>query len=114
MANIFNAPAHWADESTTHKQNSIWSQWLAYSDTQAKNQTMWFLFSLILQGVFFLPIPAALMFYYNAPIIVLIITLALYFATIIAGMGGSGIRVTLLFFAISVIVHLFMLAVFIL
>ena len=114
MANIINGTAHWAGETRAHKQKSIWSKWLAFSDTQAKNQTMWFLFSLILQGVFFLPIPAALMFYYNAPIIVLAITLALYFANIIAGMGGSGIRVTLLFFAISVIVHLFMVTVFIL
>jgi hypothetical protein len=114
MANIINATAQWAGETGAQTHQSIWSKWLAFSDTQAKNQTMWFLFSLILQGVFFLPIPAALIFYYNAPITVLVVTLALYFANIIAGMGGSGIRLTLLFFAISVIIHLFIVAVFIL
>ena len=114
MANILNAPAHWADESTTQTSKSTWSQWLAFADTQAENKTFWFLFSLVLQGVFFLPIPAALMFYYNAPIIVLIITMILFFANIIAGMGGSGIRVTLTFFVISVVVNLLMLVVFIL
>jgi len=114
MADIINVTAHWAGKSTTRTHRSTWSQWLAFADTQAKNQTIWFLFSLILQGVFFLPIPAALMFYYNAPVIVLIITMILFFANIIAGMGGSGIRVTLTFFVISVVVNLLMLAVFIL
>lgn len=70
---------------------------MSYSDTQAKNQTLWFFVSLILQGVFFLPIPAVLMFYYVAPIIVLVITLLLYFANIIAGMGGSGMHCTFFF-----------------
>jgi hypothetical protein len=102
----------------TRRVNSInighkwWDNWMSYSYTQAKNQTLWFLVSLILQGVFFLPIPAVLMFYYGAPIIVLVITLLLYFANIIAGMGGSGIRTVLYFFAISVIVNLLMLLIF--
>jgi hypothetical protein len=118
MANVLNAPTNWASQSTQTNGNisnsNIWNKWMAFSDTQAKNQTLWFLISLIFQGVLFLPIPAALMFYYNAPIIVLIITMVLFFANIIAGMGGSGIRVTLLFFAVSIIVHLLMLAVFLL
>ena len=75
---------------------------------------MWFLVSLMMQGVLFLPIPAVLMYYFDAPIVVLGITMVLFFANIIAGMGGSGIRTVLSFFAASVIIHLAMLVVFIL
>ena len=109
-----NAP-HWKAETADQKNNTtLWNRWMMIADSQAPNKTMWFLVSLIAQGVFFLPIPAALMYYYNAPIIVLAITMILFFANIIAGMGGSGIRTVLAFFAISVLLHLVMLAVFIL
>jgi len=114
MANILNAPTRWADQTTTPPSNNLWNKWLDIADTQAKNQTFWFVFSLILQGVFFLPVPALLIFYYNAPIIVLVITMALFFGNVIAGMGGSGIRMLLSLFAASVVIHLLMLAIFIL
>src|SRR5476651_2713122 len=103
MANTVNAPAKWATETNLQTHNNIWRRFLTAADEQAKNLTFWFLFSLVLQGVFFLPIPAFLMFYYNAPVIVLITTLTFFFASIIAGMGGSGIRVLLGIFAASVI-----------
>jgi len=54
-----------------------------------------------------------LMYYYDAPIFVLAVTMVLFFANIIAGMGGSGIRILLNFFAASVLIHLVMVAVFI-
>ncbi|HEY0244387.1 MAG TPA: hypothetical protein VGC01_02395 [Mucilaginibacter sp.] len=114
MANILNAPTRWANESTTKTHKSIWAQWMALADAQAKNQTLWFLFSLVFQGVLFLPVPALLIFYYHAPLVVLGITMVLFFANIIAGMGGSGIRVMLSLFVASVIIHLVMLAIFIL
>ena len=94
--------------------NNTWNKLLAIVDSQAGNKTAWFLFTLVFQGVLFLPIPAVLMYYYDAPIITLGITMILFFANIIAGMGGSGIRAVLSFFAASVIIHLVMLAVFIL
>ena len=72
------------------------------------------MFSLVSQGVLFLPVPAFLLYYYNAPIVVLVVTLVLFFANIIAGMGGSGIRTLLGFFAFSVLVHITMLLVFML
>jgi hypothetical protein len=109
-----NAP-HWSAEKAAQKSDTtLWNKWLMIADSQAPNKTMWFLVSLVAQGVLFLPIPAALMYYYNAPIIVLAVTMVLFFANIIAGMGGSGIRTVLAFFAISVLLHLVMLAVFIL
>ena len=115
MATLINAPAHWNEQAETQKaNNTIWNKWITAADSQAKNQTLWFLLSLIGQGVFFLPVPALLIYYYNAPIVVLVITLFLFFANIIAGMGGSGIRTTLTLFAVSILVHLVMLALFIL
>ncbi|SDD77272.1 hypothetical protein SAMN05216464_102528 [Mucilaginibacter pineti] len=103
-------------EVTTSNQinnTTLWSKWLAIADGQAGNKTGWFLFSLVLQGVLFLPIPAVLMYYYDAPIAVLGVTMILFFANIIAGMGGSGIRTVLSFFVASVLVHVIMLAIFI-
>lgn len=77
-----------APEQTT---GNIWKKILEIADKQTDNKTLWFLFSLVFQGVLFLPIPAVLMYYYEAPIIVLPITFGLYLSNIIAGMGGSGL-----------------------
>lgn len=105
---------HWSNAAATQRQESIWNRFLAFADSQAKNRTAWFLVSLVSQGVLFLPIPAALMYYYNAPIFVLAVTMTLFFANVIAGMGGSGIRALILLFVGSVLVHLMMLVIFIL
>ncbi|MDB5144907.1 MAG: hypothetical protein JWQ66_3620 [Mucilaginibacter sp.] len=86
---------------------------LSVADHQADNKTIWFFFSLVFQGVLFLPIPAVLMYYYNASIIVLPITFGLYLANIIVGMGGSNIRIVLGLFLFSVLVNLVMLALYI-
>jgi hypothetical protein len=108
-----NAPAHWSDESATQKHESAWGKFMAFADGQTKHRTIWFLGSLMVQGVLLLPVPAVLMYYYNAPIMVLVVTMTLFFANVIAGMGGSSIRIMISLFALSVLVHLFMLAVFI-
>ncbi|WP_179415742.1 hypothetical protein HDF19_20900 [Mucilaginibacter sp. E4BP6] len=96
------------------KENQIWVNLMAKLDNQAEHKTLWFLFSLMFQGVLFLPIPAVLMYYYNAPIIVLPITFGLYLANIIVGMGGSGIRTVISFFMFTALVNLIMLALYIL
>lgn len=93
--------------------NNVWKKLMAIADTQAKTQTGWFMASLIVQGVFFLPLPAALIFYFGAPVSLLFITLGLFFANIITGMSGSGIRTTLTLLALSVVVHLVMLCLYI-
>ncbi len=104
----------WATTINQNSSTTLWTKWLAFADTQSSNKTAWFLVSLMVQGVLFLPIPAVLMYYYDAPVVVLGITMILFFANIIAGMGGSGIRTVLSFFAASVLIHLVMLALFIL
>ncbi|MEO3407764.1 hypothetical protein AAFN85_27850 [Mucilaginibacter sp. CAU 1740] len=100
--------------TTAKTKQSTWTKLTAFADSQAPNRTGWFMFSLLSQGVLFLPIPAFLLYYYAAPIIILAVTLVLFFANIIAGMGGSGIRTLLGLFAFSVLVHITMLLVFIL
>jgi hypothetical protein len=95
-------------------ENTGTNKFADFVNSQSKNKTGWFLFSLLFQGVLFLPIPAALMFYYNAPIYVLAVTLIFFFANLIAGMGGSSIRVLINLFGASVLVHLLMMAVYML
>ena len=94
-------------------KNHTLANLLSIADNQADNKTIWFFFSLVFQGVLFLPIPAVLLYYYHAPLIVLPITFALYLANIIVGMGGSGIRVVLGLLIFSVLVNLIMLALYI-
>lgn len=109
-----NRPAHQAQPIKLQLRNpNIWNKGLALADAQSHNKTLWFIVSLIVQGVLFLPIPAVVIYYYNAPVIILVITLTLFFSNIIAGMSGSGIRMLLFLFISSVIVHLVMLALFI-
>ncbi|MES2276263.1 MAG: hypothetical protein V4592_09580 [Bacteroidota bacterium] len=116
METAINNKTHWVTEITAPQLNNtnIWTKWLALTDSQVPSKTLWYMVSLIAQGVLFLPLPAALIYYYNAPVMILAITLILYFANIIAGMGGSNIRVTLTLFAASIIIHILMLVVFIL
>ena len=99
--------------NTLTVKNHTLANLLTITDHQADNKTIWFLFSLIFQGVLFLPIPAVLMYYYHASIIVLPITFGLYLANIIVGMGGSSIRVVLGLFLFSVLTNLTMLALYI-
>lgn len=112
MQNTITSHAIW-NKQPIIINHGIWSKWNAFADKQADSKTLWFIVSLIAQGVLFLPVPAALIYYFNAPLAVLAITLGLYFANIIAGMGGAGIRVTLLFFLTSVLIHLVMITIYI-
>lgn len=100
--------------TTRSNKNNTWSNLLAIVDNQAENKTAWFLFTLVFQGVLFLPVPAILLYYYHAPIIVLPITFGLFLGSIIVGMGGSGIRVVIGWLLMSILIHLGMLALYIL
>jgi hypothetical protein len=112
MATLTNTPAQWSEVSLTNSNNGLLTKITAWADSQVPNRTLWFMVSLIAQGVLFLPVPAVLLYYFHAPIAVLAITLGLFFSNIIAGMGGAGIRVMLSFFAFSIIAHLLMILVF--
>jgi len=109
-----NDPAQWTEQSKSQLLNTnIWKRFLALADGQSKNRTLWFVVSLIVQGVLFLPVPAVVIYYYNAPVMLLAITLTLFFANIIAGMTSAGIRTLLSILVLSVLIHVIMLAVFI-
>lgn len=82
----------------------------AFFKSQAKYTTAWFLTSLVFQGVFFLPLPVALAYYFGASAYLLIVTLLLFFANIIAGMSGAGIRVLVFILAASIVIHILLLA----
>lgn len=113
METTMNTRVQWTAQPVTQKNQSLAYKWNTFVDSQADSKTLWFLVSLVFQGVFFLPVPAILLYYFNAPILVLAITLTLFFANIIAGMGGAGIKAMLSLFAISIILHALMLIVFI-
>ncbi len=102
----------YAPAKTSTETQSIWSKLIDFADRQSDKKTGWFLFSLLCQGVLFLPVPAVLMYYFSAPIYVLAVTMILFFSNIIAGMGGANIRVLLTLFGASLLAHLLMIAIF--
>lgn len=103
-----------AESTTTNNDLTLWGRCLSYADSQKQKHTMWFMISLMVQGVFFLPVPAALMYYFDAPIIVLAVTMTLFFTNLIMNMGGAGIRTTLITFALTVLIHIGMVLAFVL
>jgi|SRR6185312_537916 len=115
MATLTNQATGWATavDVPAHQIN-LYSKYLAFADSQAKSKTAWYMVSMIAQGVLFLPVPALLLYYFNAPLYVLVITLGLFFSNIIAGMGGASVRTLISLFAVSAIVHIIMLMLFIL
>ncbi len=112
MATLTNTAAQWSEVSLANSNSTLLTKIIAWADGQAPNRTLWFMVSLIAQGVLFLPIPAVLLYYFHAPLAVLAVTLGLFFSNIIAGMGGAGIRVMLGFFAVSILAHLLMILIF--
>ena len=91
------------------KSSITLNKWAAFTDGQVKNRTLWYMASLVFQGVLCLPVPAALIFYYHAPVLCLAITVILFFANMVVGMCGSGIRTVIFFVLCSVAVNFGML-----
>lgn len=111
---IITANTAWdAKTGAPVNNNTLLGKWNLFMESQAERITLWFLVSLLFQGVLILPVPAALIYYANAPVAVLAVTLTLFFANIIAGMGGAGIKTLLWLFAASVMIHLLMILIFI-
>lgn len=113
MDTILSARTSW--DNQTEKQSEIIrheSKFTIFINGQKKNETAWFLVSLVVQGVFFLPIPALLVFSFNAPAYILVFTLGLFFANIIAGMSSAGAKSIIYLFAASIVVHAILLAIF--
>ncbi len=113
MNTTLNNPIRW-DTNTTTSLNATDTEnkLTTFFNGQEKYKTAWFLVSMMIQGVFFLPLPAVLIYSFNAPVFILIFTLGLFFANIIAGMSSAGVKTIILLSAASVAVHLILLAIF--
>ena len=102
-------PQHWAqNDGSIDNKVDIWSRFSAFADTQKPNRLLWFFLNLMVHGVFILPLPVVLIYYFGAPVVILGITMILFFINIVASMGGSGIRTTLGLFAASIAIHVLM------
>jgi len=114
MSTILNAPITWTNKTLSEtKVEKPVNRLSIFLDQQAKYVTMWFLVSMIVQGIFFLPLPALLIFTFNAPAYILIFTLGLFFANLIAGMSSSGIKTIVYLFVASILVNLCLLLIFV-
>ena len=102
-------PQHWAQaETATGNNTSLWNKFAAFADSQKPNRTLWFFINLVVHGVFMLPLPVVLIYYFGAPTAILGITMILFFVNIVACMGGSSMRSILVLFATSIAVNLLM------
>ena len=102
-------PQNWAPTEALDSNNiDFWSKLAAFADTQKPNRTLWFFLNLTVHGIFILPLPVVLIYYFGAPVAILGITMIVFFINIVANMGGSGIRTTLGLFAASIAIHLLM------
>ncbi len=102
-------PQQWAQtEIVTENNVSLWSKFAAFADSQKPNRTLWFFINLVVHGVFMLPLPVVLIYYFGAPTAILGVTMILFFINIVACMGGSNMRSILALFATSIAVNLLM------
>ena len=108
-------PINPSDEKLPARSSqTVHEKYLAFVRREDKDKTVWFILAMVLQGTLILPVPAILLFYYNAPIYVLVITLLTYFPNLITAMTGSGLRVTLAIFIGSLLINWGMLLYYIL
>lgn len=101
-------PSEWIIEKKEAKTAhfDLWQKVIAFADSQRERRTLWFSAALIIQGVFFLPLPAVLIYYFNAPVAVLAITMGCFFTSIISYMGGAGIRTVVLLSIACILIQL--------
>jgi hypothetical protein len=112
------APVTWINTANHTADNNYSLNLVArfnhFADSQKQSHTLWFFLVLMVHGVLFLPLPAVLSYYYDAPVAVLAVTMTCFFTNLIANMGGAGIRATLLFFGGSILLHVLMALIYIL
>lgn len=90
----------------------LYSGYLAYADNQKKNHLLWFFMALMVHGVFFLASPAILIGFFNAPVLVLAVTILNFFGNLVANMSGAGIRTTLTLFYFGLFVNILMIVIY--
>lgn len=109
-----NTKAAWAAKPIAkHTLNPV-KAYLRFVDGQKDHQTMWWFVNLVVHGNLVLAVPAVIIYYYNAPVILLGVTVLGFFGNLVAIMGGAGIRICLTAFFASLLVNLGMLLFYIL
>jgi len=109
-----NAHWNWTIQMRQTRDINVIGKYNRFVDGQASNHTLWWFLSLMVHGNLILAIPAVLIYYYDAPVMVIAVTISCFFASLVANMGGSGIRVTLNVFFLSLLINLTMLLYYIL
>jgi len=109
-----NPTAELADREAATGKISLYNRFIKFAESQAKNRAGWFMASLLWQGVLCLPVPAFLLYYYNAPIWILFITVLLFFINLVAGMAGTKTTTLLGLLIAGTLVNLAMILAFVL
>ena len=94
------------DDRVKAAHHNLLDRFYAFADGQKQHRKILFFIALLVQGIFFLPLPVILSFYYDAPSTLIFITMACFFTNIIAFMGGAGIRAVLLLSVVSIAIQL--------
>jgi hypothetical protein len=114
METLINAPTEWIVEQAIQEQkkgSNIYNKLIVFADNQTKNMTSLFSISLVAQCVLFLPLPALLMFHYHEAVTIIAIVITLFFANIIACIGGQGMR-SIVSISALIVIDLIMLVIF--
>jgi hypothetical protein len=93
-------------EETSKGPYSLIRRFNEFSEAQSSKRLGLFMVSLLAQSVLLLPVPAVLMYYYDAPVSVLAISVLLFFVNLVAGMGGSKTSVLIFLIGLSTLVNL--------
>ncbi len=82
-----------------------WKAYWKFVDKQANYKTMWWFINLVVHANLVLAVPAVLVYYYDASVLLVDLTVGGFFANLVANMGGYGIRVTLTAFFASLLIN---------
>ena len=81
----------------------------AFADSQQKWSMAYWIGSLMIIGSFFLPITVLLVYSLNGPVVPFLgLSMISFFISLVANMGGMGIRVCIYTFFLSIVLHLAM------
>jgi hypothetical protein len=82
-----------------------------FADGQQNWAMAYWIGSLMVIGSFFLPVTFLVVYSFGGPVITyLALSMTSFFVSLIANMGGMGIRACLYSFFLSILLHLFMIA----
>lgn len=106
-------PATWNTAEHTSFHTVILNRYDTFADSHKSDHVFLFLLSLMIHSIFLVPMIGVLTYFYNgvAGPFFLATSLICFFTSLIANMGGSGIRTTILCFAISAVIHFTMAAI---